>query len=230
MLDKKFWKKYFEVYDVLNMVIPYQELLDTVVKELEVNKGDKVLEAGCGTGNLCIKLKEAGADVIGLDNVKEALDIYKKKDPKAKTVLHDLTKPLPFPNNYFDKIACNNTLYAIPVEKRAKVVKEFYRILKPKGRMVIVNPLPGNKPILIYKEHLNKDIKNSSFGKVFVKIIGFMISTIRMFIYNRKIIGNTIFSSLSDQKKLLAEVRFKNISTKKVYAKQAIAIIGEKNV
>lgn len=30
MLDTKFWEKYFKAYDVLNVLIPYQELKNEV--------------------------------------------------------------------------------------------------------------------------------------------------------------------------------------------------------
>ena len=41
MLDEKFWAKYFKVYDVLNLCIPYQELMAELEKELDLNsKGD----------------------------------------------------------------------------------------------------------------------------------------------------------------------------------------------
>jgi hypothetical protein len=36
MLDAKFWEKYFEVYDVLNLVIPYRELLEKIADKLEI--------------------------------------------------------------------------------------------------------------------------------------------------------------------------------------------------
>jgi len=39
MLDDKFWKNYMRVFDVMNMAIPYQELLEKVCQELEIKKG-----------------------------------------------------------------------------------------------------------------------------------------------------------------------------------------------
>ena len=44
MLDSKFWKRYFKVYDVLNLLIPYQELLETICDELDIKPGEKILE------------------------------------------------------------------------------------------------------------------------------------------------------------------------------------------
>lgn len=59
MLDSQFWAKYFKVYDTLNQLIPYQDLLDLFLKKLELlSSGDKnILDVGSGTGNLCISEK-----------------------------------------------------------------------------------------------------------------------------------------------------------------------------
>lgn len=233
-LGKDFWRKYFEVYDILNEVIPYQELLDTIVKELDIKKGDLVLEAGCGTGNLCMKLKAKGAKVIGLDNVKEALDIYEKKDPEAEIVLHDLTEPLPFPDNHFDKIACNNTLYTIPVDKRSDVVKEFYRALKPGGIIVISNVHTGFKPLAIYQDHLKKKTdKDGAFSSA-ITAAKMLAPTVRMFHYNAQIKkehrgGSYKFVSNDEQTKLLSAVEFRDISRNvNVYSNQAYLTVGKK--
>ncbi|PIR43223.1 hypothetical protein COV24_03880 [candidate division WWE3 bacterium CG10_big_fil_rev_8_21_14_0_10_32_10] len=71
MLSKKFWEKYFKTYDVLNVLIPYQELLDTIIDKLKVKPGEKILDAGSGTGNLAIKLEMLGAQVTGVEYFKK---------------------------------------------------------------------------------------------------------------------------------------------------------------
>jgi ubiquinone/menaquinone biosynthesis C-methylase UbiE len=234
MLDSRFWKKYFEVYDVLNLLIPYQELLETICDELDIKPGEKILEAGCGTGNLALKIKERGAEVIGLDNCKEALEIYKKKDPKAKVVLADLREKLPFPDNYFDKIASNNTLYAIPKEKQLDTLKEFYRILKPGGKIVISNPKKSSNPLKIYFKGIKQSLKQRGSIKTFKKMLLIIIPTLKMFYYNRKILKNNKhhfldFFDYDEQKKLLDQTGFINISeTELVYAQQVFLNSGFK--
>jgi len=41
MLDSKFWRNYFKVYDVLNLLIPYQELLETICEKLDIKLGGR---------------------------------------------------------------------------------------------------------------------------------------------------------------------------------------------
>ena len=103
MLSKKFWEKYFKVYDILNLCIPYQEMQKEIINELEIQPDEIVLEAGAGTGNLVLEIKRRGGQVIALDSLRVALEICLKKNRHIKTVHHDLRKKLPFPNDYFDK-------------------------------------------------------------------------------------------------------------------------------
>jgi len=229
MLDSKFWARYFKVYDVLNLLIPYQELLETICDELEIKPGEKILEAGCGTGNLAIKIKERGGEVIGLDNCKEALDIYQKKDSTAKIVLADLREKLPFPNNYFDKIASNNTLYIIPKEKQLDTLKELYRVLKPGGKIVIANPLKEHKVFKIYIEGIKKNLKKEGLTTTIKKVLQFFIPTLKIFYYNFFISKIEFFPSPQELKSLLADAGFTTLSNGKlVYANQSILIVGKK--
>lgn len=77
MLNHKFWKKYFKDYDILNIVIPYQELLKTICEELDIKKGEKILEAGSGTGNFTNVVLE---NFLNLTNKKPL--IYNKGSKK----------------------------------------------------------------------------------------------------------------------------------------------------
>lgn len=225
MLDSNFWKNYFKVYDALNLLIPYQELLETICQELEIKPGEKILEAGCGTGNLALKIKEGGAKVIGLDNCKEALDIYRKKDPTAELVLADLTEKLPFPDNHFDKIASNNTIYTLPKEKQLEIMKEFYRVLKPNGKIVLGNLKKKWKPGKIYIEGIKRDLEKNGFFLTFLKVFRLTIPTIKILFYNQQIKKESqyYFFDLNEQKKLLERTNFKNITeTKIIYAGQSL--------
>ena len=216
---------YFKVYDVLNLLIPYQELLETICDELEIKPGEKILEVGCGTGNLALKIKERGAEVIGLDNCKEVLDIYRKKDPNAKVILADLREKLPFPDNYFDKIASNNTLYIIQKEKQLATLKELYRILKPGEKIVLANLKKGWKSGKIYIRGVKDNLKKEGVYSTFLKIIKLIVPTLKVFYYNYFIKKESqyYFCDFNKQKKLLKQVGFKMVSeTKLVYAEQAI--------
>ncbi len=233
-LDHKFWAKYFKVYDVLNMVIPYQELLDTIVDEAKIKKGDLVLDAGCGTGNLSMKCTAAGAKVFGIDYCIEALDQYRQKDLDAEMLVHDLTKPLPFPDRFFDIVVCNNVLYALDKSLRPQIIKEFSRVLKPGGKIVLSNVHKDFKSMMIYSEHIKESIKKAGSLRTLFDIFRMAIPTIKMFYYNERIknenkAGSYSFVGVSEQASLLKNAGMMNVSDNVIaYGGQAIINHGKK--
>ena len=207
------------------MLIPYQTLLSTLCSELEIKKTDVILEAGCGTGNLALMIKNNGSKVIGLDNCNVALELYRTKDPVANTILGNLTDILPFPNNYFDKIVSNNTLYIIDKGKQILALKELYRILKPGGKIVISNPIITGSPIKIYLSHIKLSIKATGVLKTIKVLLRMLLPTTKIFWFNMKIKKMYHYSlfELNGQKNLLMQSGFIKISpTKLVYADQNI--------
>lgn len=228
MLNTKFWKKYFEVYDLLNVLEPYQTLLADIREPLGELKGMKVLDAGAGTGNLAVLLSREGAEVIALDFSEEGLGKYLEKFPSGKTLLHDLTEPLPFDSETFDAVVSNNTIYTLPRESRSYVFKEFYRVLKRGGKIVVSNVHTGFKPVKIYFSHIGWSLKHKGFLKTIGEVLRLFVPTIKIFYYNSLIIRehkgkNFAFMDKNEQKELLEATFFKEVSENKpTYAKQAI--------
>lgn len=227
MLNTDFWNKYFRVYDALNFVIPYQELLAEVAKKTMVRKGDLILDAGSGTGNLAILLKKQGGRVVALDYSKEALEIHLEKDKKAVVVQHDLAKKLNFPDNYFDKIVSINALFNLDREARKETTKEFYRAIKPHGKIILVNLLNGFNPFKIYLDHFKKSKKQKGIILSIIELLKFTITSLNILYYANKIKKNgdqknALFDH-DEQKELLRNAGFKDISeNKSVYSDQAI--------
>src|SRR5208337_2309229 len=169
-MDQQFWEKYFLTYDLLNEVIPYQKLMNDLIRVLEVEKGDLIFDAGSGTGNLCILLKEYGANPTGYDFSKKAIKIHLMKDQNAEVYYGDLTNKLLFPDNYFDKVVSNNVIYTIDRRIRLSIFKEIYRVLKINGKFVIANVHTGFNPFIILKDHINHSLKIKGIKKTAIDI------------------------------------------------------------
>lgn len=224
-----FWNEYFELYDVLNQVYPYQKLLKTIIAEMDLNETKKVLDAGAGTGNLALLINNAGAEVTGLDYSEVGLNFFKKKLPKSHALLHDLRKPLPFANDTFDYICCINILFAINQDHRIDICKEFNRVLKPGGKLIITNLSVGYKPIRIYVHHMSEEIRKFGLGQAFINLGRLIIPTIKMFYYSKVMQKeNTKTDEMSflkpgEQEQLLRSSKFTHISKeKKIFANQAV--------
>jgi len=202
--------------------------LSYIVKNLNPQSGDLVLDAGSGTGNLSLILAMKGVNVIGIDYSAEGIKIHKNKYSDAKVIQHDITTILPFPDNHFDSLVSNNVLYTIPRAKRGFIFNEFYRVLKPGGTIVLSNIRVGFSPFKIYVRHITQYLKKEGFLKTLIHLFSLLGPTLKILYYNHKInkahsTGSYDFFETDEQKKALIEVSFVNVSdTKITYAGQAV--------
>ncbi len=99
-------------------------------------KGNKVLDAGCGSGSLTEWLVTQGANVIACDISEEMVKCTKKRlGDKAQVLVADLSKPLDFiSDNSIDVIVSSLVLHYI--SNWLIVFTEFSRILKKNGYVV----------------------------------------------------------------------------------------------
>lgn len=95
----------------------------------------KVLDVACGTGDMAVELLRRGCSVTGVDLSKEMMAIAKRKAPQAEYRLADVER-LPFGDASFDAVTC-----AFGVRNFVHLeqgLHEMLRVLKPGGRMVIL--------------------------------------------------------------------------------------------
>jgi ubiquinone/menaquinone biosynthesis C-methylase UbiE len=111
----------------------------------EIRDGQSVLEVAVGTGlafEEIVKRNPHGRN-IGLDISEGMLTKAKQRLAKCKQGNYEL-KPgsafeIPYPPASFD-ILLNNYLFdLIPSEEMGRIVKEFWRVLKPGGTLVLAN-------------------------------------------------------------------------------------------
>lgn len=160
------WESYARDYDALNALNPYHEMLKLVTSY--VPKNGKLLDASCGTGNLEIRLpNDSLIQVTGVDSSQEMLARAKQKHKENQNfsfVFGDLNKQLDFPHNFFDSIACVNTLYA--VDDPIFTLREFKRVLTPNGTLIVVTPKVGFENGIILKAHCRSTEEDEHWANV----------------------------------------------------------------
>lgn len=112
-----------------------------MLEELELKKGDKILDAGCGDGFYLHLLSSLGNYAItGIDFDKAALQSAKKnlKGIKNISILHGSVLELPFKSKSFDKVIMTEVAEHLPDD--LKGLQEIYRVLKPGGILVLTVP------------------------------------------------------------------------------------------
>ncbi len=101
----------------------------------------KVLDVGCGTGEMTARLAEkyAQATFIGVDLERSHLDRARVRCASIGarvTFEYGDALALPFPDNTFELVVCRHLLQAVP--DAAKVLAEIKRVLRPGGRMHLI--------------------------------------------------------------------------------------------
>jgi ubiquinone/menaquinone biosynthesis C-methylase UbiE len=111
----------------------------------QVKPGDCVLEIGCATGTLSLAAKrQAGptGSVFGIDIIPGMIEVSRNKAAQAKL---DVTfqlgniEDIPFPNEYFDVVMCSFMIFHMSEKVRNKGIKEIYRVIKPQGRLLVLD-------------------------------------------------------------------------------------------
>jgi ubiquinone/menaquinone biosynthesis C-methylase UbiE len=106
---------------------------------------ESVLDVGCGTGTLAIAAKKrVGAEgaVHGLDASIEMLASAEKKARKAGVEVFfksGVAEALPFPDAQFNVVLSTVMLHHLPQKARLQCATEIRRVLKPEGRVLVVD-------------------------------------------------------------------------------------------
>lgn len=107
----------------------------------------KILDIGCGTGSLMLQLTLSGYNVSGADLSDECIRLTKDRmktfAPDAKPIIKRCNaEDINFSDGQFDALIAAEILEHVEDDRRA--VKEFYRLLKPKGICLITVPANQN--------------------------------------------------------------------------------------
>ena len=125
------------VYDAMNrtMTAGLDRRWRRLTANAVVRPGDAVLDACCGTGDLAIACVRTGGRVTGLDFSEGMLERARRKAPELEWVEGDLLS-LPFPDDSFD--AATVGFGVRNVEDLAEAISELRRVLRPTGRLAIL--------------------------------------------------------------------------------------------
>ncbi|MGB8216482.1 MAG: methyltransferase domain-containing protein [Candidatus Methanoperedens sp.] len=210
-------KKYFLTNDIVNWWDPEEKasfseylgandrikvLLTNILDDIFLNldfENKRVLDAGIGKGRFSVNIARNGAaEIIGLDINKKMILLTLNRikemelDKQIKLTQGDIEQ-LPISNQKFDIVCCVETLIHIP--NLDKAIKEFSRVLKKDGRLVV--NVPPQTSYLGYLEYCS----------IMEIIKGFFKFTKQRIIMGKK--NHTQFVSKKSFEKLLFDSGFR---------------------
>jgi ubiquinone/menaquinone biosynthesis C-methylase UbiE len=142
----RFWNSYSTYYDSVYRLMPYRKMLWDAFEALELEPGLRMLDAGCGTGNLEHFIAEKNPPPIQIDAIDFSSAMLTRARAKCADLDYirftqvNLSERLPFDDATFDRIVSIHVLYAL--EDQDFTMRELLRVLKPDGILVLANPKP----------------------------------------------------------------------------------------
>ncbi|TFH25028.1 MAG: class I SAM-dependent methyltransferase [Myxococcales bacterium] len=127
----------------------FRRRIQTVVRQLGIPPGARVLEVGIGTG-LSLDAYPGHCHVTGIDLSKEMLDhADRKRDPFRHAHIELVQMDgmnTAFPSDHFDFVTAFHVVTVVPDPQR--LVDEMTRVCKPSGQVVIINHFSSRRPLI----------------------------------------------------------------------------------
>lgn len=147
--------------------------------------GEHVLDIGCGTGvltRLAAKRVENDGEVIGIDPSAEMIQVAKRSAAKVHSKADfqiGVVESLPFVDERFDIVLSSMMLHHLPPELKVTGLREIFRVLKPGGRLMVVDvdiPTSLIGRVLMFPWRKDPSVKDNLKGHVpeFIRNAGFL--------------------------------------------------------
>lgn len=135
--NRRFFDLWSLVYDLpLVQWTTYRPIHDAVLAALGQRRVRRILDVGCGTGQLASRLQRElpGVQVVACDFSAGMLSRAAARRPRVRLVRGDAGR-LPFDDRSFDAVVSTEAFHWFP--DQATTLHEIHRVLRPGGRLLL---------------------------------------------------------------------------------------------
>lgn len=126
------------------------------------SSGSKLLHAGCGSGQVDAKINRRYS-IFALDNSLPALNTYRAHNADKSRLVDADIRSIPFQDGVFDGIYNLGVMEHFTEKEIMGILSEFYRVLKPDGRLMVFWPPSFGVSVVFLK--LLKSISSKIFKR-----------------------------------------------------------------
>ena len=127
-------------YDLMSRLLGMTRVHEALIAQTELADCRRVLEIGCGTGNLIIRAKRGypHLEAIGCDPDPRALDRARRKAGEIRFE-RGYAQRLPYEDGEFDRVLSSMMLHHVDDDAKTAAAEEVFRVLRPGGRLHLVD-------------------------------------------------------------------------------------------
>jgi SAM-dependent methyltransferase len=116
------------------------ELMPMARRIKQGGRRPRLLDLGCGTGELASVFLKTGYDYVGIDIEPERIEYARKEYPQGKFHVMDAAA-LSYPDDYFDQILVTGVLHHLTDAEVRTIVGEMKRVLQPSGKALVMEDI-----------------------------------------------------------------------------------------
>jgi ubiquinone/menaquinone biosynthesis C-methylase UbiE len=148
----------------------WQALRRATIDLAQLQRGETVLDVGCGTGSLALLVKPhvgATGQVYGIDPSVSMIARARRKAARGGLAIHfqgGVIEHLVFADQTFDVVLSTFMMHQLPDDLKEQGLGEIARVLKPGGQLLVIDTkrpeAPGGPTRLVHSGRWNSGIQD----------------------------------------------------------------------